>query len=86
MWTDAAEAVQQSVKQLGAAADTSGYSDTYYLWIYFGLGAASIALQVSALGSIGSLDFTLVGTPKGICGACMVRAVWVCMLWAYIQG
>ena len=34
--------------RLGSGADT-GYSDTYYLWIYFGLGAASIVLQVGLL-------------------------------------
>ena len=50
--------------RLGSGADT-GYSDTYYLWIYFGLGAASIVLQVGLLGcclrGLGQSD------PKHVC-------------------
>ena len=50
VWTDAAEVAEKALMRLGPAADT-GYSDTYYLWIYFGLGAVSIVLQVGLLSS-----------------------------------
>ena len=36
------------MKKLGEAMASTGYSDTHYLWIYFGLGAASIVFQVGA--------------------------------------